>query len=94
MSKAEVERIAYEEKVHLLVGKISPKELSSTFILLCRKENINVKEVDMVAKIASKGKVIKTFVVAYMMTKQDIVSLDSSDDENGGDTNGSNKEKR
>ena len=58
MSKAEVEEMPYEEKVHLLIDKSWPNKFSSAYILLCIKKNINFKEVNMAAKFASKGRVV------------------------------------
>ena len=54
VSKVEVEGMAYEKKVKLLVGEFSPKELLCIFIFLCVEKNINIREVDMVDNFLAK----------------------------------------
>ncbi len=73
--------MSYHDKLVMLVGLYSPKELISAFGLICASKGVNFAGINTTVEFATSVKAKKIFIDTCMIPDDVVSNKDSSDDE-------------
>ena len=81
LKKSERKLMSYHDKLVMIVGLYSPKELISALILICASKGVNFTGINTTFEFSISVKAKKIFIDTCMIPDDVVSNKDSSDDE-------------